>query len=186
MRSLSIYENLYGTKEEILEEFDIFIDCPPRSAETFGHWYKKEDFDPELRAGEHPALISKFDRDFMRNVDFNQGISFSSDLWPIPWQIRFPSRYLLNHIPAWPQKKPKKGRPLDWALDLLVSELSQANMKNKEIATLLRASASKLLFGEVRAYKGTSDKDPFLVRINDIKKRVKKILSKVYPLRQFT
>jgi len=47
-------------------------------------------------------------------------------------------------------------------------------MKNKEIATLLRASADELLCGEVQAYKATSDKDPFLVRINDIQATVPK------------
>jgi len=106
---------------------------------------------------------------------------------PVPWVVRFPHVFFLDNIPPWPRKgQGMKGRPQDWALNLLVYELSQAGMKDKQIASFLRTECPEMLFGEIKNYQGKSDKDPFLVRINDIKKRVKNIVSKAYPFPEST
>jgi hypothetical protein len=99
---------------------------------------------------------------------------------PIPWQIRFPFIFCLETLHPWPVKG--KGRPQDWRLNVLVYELSQAGIKDKEIGNLLRkCPIPNLLFGAIKHYEGTLDKDPILVRINTIKRTVEKAVSQAYP-----
>ena len=94
---------------------------------------------------------------------------------PIPWTVRFPSPSNLNEIPPWPKKgKTIRGRPQNWGKNLIVYELSQAEMRDMEIA--------RLLFGIEKSTEFYPQKDPILVRINTMKETVKKAVSQVYPL----
>jgi hypothetical protein len=111
-------------------------------------------------------------------IELNPGRLLWIEPCPIPWAIRFPLSIYLYSLPPWPEKM---GRPQYWGLNLLVYELSQTGMKDGQIAHLLRRSASNLLFGNVKSYSDSSDKDPLLVRIADIKMKVKEAVSQAYP-----
>lgn len=92
---------------------------------------------------------------------------------PIPYTVRFPLPILLNIFPyltVGRRSFKPKGRPQDWATNLLVYELSRAGMKNMEIA--------RLLFGVEKSTEKWPDKHPILVRIDTIKKTVQKAISK--------
>jgi hypothetical protein len=96
---------------------------------------------------------------------------------PIPWIFRFPSPGDLALLPTFPgEGKQIRGRPSNWAENLLVYELSQAGMKNKQIA--------ELVLGVEKFYK--IDKDPIYVRINTILRTVEKVVSKAYPFPEST
>jgi|GEM_PF-1337872 hypothetical protein len=111
---------------------------------------------------------------------------------PIPYSVRFPLPRLLffnlrfssrfkDRVKIFPdpsfrgrRKERERGRPQNWATNLLVFELSQAGMKNMDIA--------RLLFGIEKSTNHWPDKHPILVRIDDIKKTVQKAVSKAFPL----
>jgi hypothetical protein len=131
----------------------------------------------------------------------NHGISDSFltenfiEFRPIPCSVRFPLPRLLffnlrfssqfkDPVKIFPDlsfrgrdKKKERGRPPNWATNPLVYELSQAGMKNMDIA--------RLLFGIQKSHKSYDEglgKDPILVKINTIKKTVKKVVFQAYPL----
>lgn len=114
---------------------------------------------------------------------FLKGIQYQHEFFPTPYWVRFPLPILFNRFSdhlvngIWS----RKGRPQDWALNLLAYELSQARMRSKTIGSFLRAECSEMLFGIVKNYEGKLDKDPIYVRINALKKTVGRIISKVYP-----
>jgi hypothetical protein len=159
----------------ILEKaFNAFTDFPPYPGETFQQWY-----DSQYYNRNHPAT-QWYRADNLLSLPERLDLAEPP---PIPWVVRFPLPHFLENIPSRP---PKRARPQEWALNLLVYELSQAGLKNAEITKLLRKSG-KLLFGVVKSYKGTSDKDPLLVRIYDIKKkRIEKEVFEAYPLSKST
>jgi len=90
---------------------------------------------------------------------------------PLPWTIRFPCPMFLYEIPGSRKARKGKGRPQDWGFNLLVYELSQAGMKNMDIA--------RQLFG-VKKPPGSIYKEPTLVRINTIKKTIGEAVSQAY------
>lgn len=173
----------------IFEKFGCYKDYPPYENETFPHW--------DDRYEDENMMHCQFLCDqFLNKLENNPDHSIPGH-WPypnllsgiptIPHNIRFPNSLVIEDIPPWRNEgKKKPGRPQDWALNLLIFELSQAGMKNKEISHLIRTSADNLLFGVVKYYDGSSDKDPFLVRINDIKKRVQEVVSQAYPAVRFS
>ncbi len=96
---------------------------------------------------------------------------------PIPWQLHFPHEFLLNKLPHWPEEgMTKRGRPQDWALNLLVYELSKAGAKSMEIASLL--------FDAKKSTETYLSEHQILVRIATIKKTIHKAVSSTYPIPQ--
>lgn len=99
------------------------------------------------------------------------------DPLPIPWIFRFPWP---NYIARLPSSRGKgttfRGRPPKWAENLLIYELSQAGMKNMEIA--------RLLFGVDKSteYRPGNPKHPILVKIAKTKEAMKKIVLESFPL----
>jgi len=68
-----------------------------------------------------------------------------------------------------------KGRPQNWLINLLIYELSEAGMKNMEIARLLFEIDSST------EYWPDETKHPILVKIATIKRAIEKTVSKAYP-----
>jgi hypothetical protein len=93
---------------------------------------------------------------------------------PIPWQIHFPHTFFLDKLPPWPEKKARRGRPQDWALNLLVYDLSRAGAKDMEI--------DRLLFDLKKSTETYLSEHQVLVRIATIKKTVYEAVSNAYPI----
>lgn len=91
---------------------------------------------------------------------------------PLPWTIRFPCPMFLCEIPDSSKARKKKGRPHNWGFNLLVYELSQAGMKDMDIA--------RLLFGVQRSTENYPDKESALVRIYTIKNTIGNAVSQAY------
>ena len=97
----------------------------------------------------------------------------------IPYQIRFPFPRLIDgiHLHGLPMmgKGIGRHRKENWPINLLVYELSEAGMKNMEIA--------RLLFGVEKSTEFRPDeiKHPILVKIAKIKDRVEGYVSEIYP-----
>lgn len=146
-----------------------FMNYSPLPQESFDDW--------EERFGDDD--MNYFDR-FAFSLTQNYKEYFNSfpkytrfKFAPIPHTVRFPLPILLLIFPyltvGRAYFKPK-GRPQDWATNLLVYELSRAGMKNMEIA--------RLLFKVEKSTGKWPDKHPILVRIDTIKETVKKAISK--------
>jgi len=101
---------------------------------------------------------------------------------PIPHHVRFPLPILLSNLSDSPLKDffEKKGRPPKWARNLLIYELSQAGMKDMEIA--------RLLFGVKKSTENWPDKPkhPILAKIYKTKRTMEKIISESYPFESVT
>jgi hypothetical protein len=78
----------------------------------------------------------------------------------------------LYEIPDSSKAKKKKGRPHNWGFNLLVYELSQAGMKDMEIA--------RYFYGIEKSTGNFPDKETTLVRINTIKNTVDRHVSQAY------
>lgn len=194
-------ESIRGWRRKIAQYGfeDMHNDYPPLPNETFDEWNKRP------RSTKKDQLLSQgfFETKTFDNpphadlvtIDFIPGFNYfltdkegkrklitPGDLElmeppPIPWVVRFPSPFLLNKLPPWPEKgKSIKGRPQNWARNLLVYELSQAGMKNMQIA--------RLLFGVDKSteYRPDNPKHPILVKIAKAKKAMKKIVVESFPL----
>jgi hypothetical protein len=155
--------------------FNSFGDASPIPQEEFKMWCDRTSGHTVFPATAYPTVVDFFSEQgkiLILPVELHRVTPP-----PIPWTVRFPTTYFLNKIPPWCNEgKIKSGRPpKDWASNLLVYELSQAGMKNMEVAKLLFRERSEKL-----------DKDPVLVRINTIIKTVEKAISHAYRFPQPT
>ena len=146
------------------------VDYLPLFQESIDDWKAKERFaEYNLRYFERfPFFISGRYKEFFNSLPNYFKVRFA----PIPHSVRFPLPILLNIFPYLKVGRryfKLKGRPQDWGRNLLVYELSQAGMKNMEIA--------RLLFGVEKWTERWPDKHPILVRIDAIKKTVEKAIS---------
>jgi len=154
-------------QQQIEKYFFDFRDCIPRKIDTFQTWefagWVEEDKNGSRRFGIQVAELME-----------NWRVNFP----PIPWVFRFTPRGYLDQvslIPGYGHGKPKRGRPVeDWAKNLLVYELSEAGMRNMEIA--------RLVFGVKKSTENwpSVPKHPILVKIAKVEKAMKRKISKSY------
>jgi hypothetical protein len=184
------YEDL-KRRSAIVDFFSSFGEHPPHPQASFMDWVEAqnepgESYDEQGISGDIPDLETylRARREYLKKEEKVLRDSFEleekDDSWelmlmdplPIPWIFRFPWP---NYIARLPISRGKgttfRGRPPKWAENLLIYELSQAGMKNKQIAELV-LGAEKFC---------RMDKDPIYVRINTILKTVEKAVSKAYP-----
>jgi hypothetical protein len=154
-------------QQQIEKYFFDFRDCIPGKVATYQTWesagWLEEDKNGKRRFGIEVAKLKA-----MWKVDFP----------PIPWIFRFTARGYLDQLPlisGYGSVRLKRGHPIkDWAKNLLVYELSEAGMKNMEIA--------RLVFGVEKSTENwpAEPKHPILVKISKVKKTMKKIISESY------
>lgn len=165
--------------------FDFFfIDFPPLPKETFGDWKGRLDNKCSDYIEKICNEYSRHNRDRGLSIsesNFNAILkSFNNQLngkfAPIPHSIRFPLPILLNDFSRYPLGRllKEKRRPTNWALNLSVYELSQAELKDMEIA--------RLLFGIKKSTERFPKKHSVLSQISNIKKAVQATVSQAYPL----
>lgn len=175
---------LWGKKsKKLVYKLDLFFeDFPPLPGESFEEWNDRLEnycFDYIEKIFEHITspennkglTISKKNFSlFLKSLNKLFNVKFV----PIPHTIRFPSPVLLSDFAHYPMERlfKKKGRPTNWGLNLLVYEFSQAGMKDMQIARLLFGVGSSTYL----------DKHPALVRIENIKKTIGKVVSQAFPL----
>jgi hypothetical protein len=154
-------------QQQIEKYFFDFRDCVPRKIDTYQTWkftgWVEKDKNGERRFGIKVAeLMGKWKINFP----------------PIPWVFRFTPRGYLDQLPLIPgygNDRPPRGRPIqDWPRNLFVYELSQAGMRNMEIA--------RLLFGVKKSTENWrhQPKHPVLVKIARVKKAMEKLVSESY------
>jgi hypothetical protein len=166
----SFADILYSQRFRIDDVFKIIGDFPPRPQQTFVNWHEECSRVSNI----HLDLICtlRFFKD-MDGVVYKIEVPFENPQLfsplPLPWFIRFPLPFFLDKIPPWPPEWITETRRQDFALNLLVYELSQAGIKPKRLADLLRTECPNMLYGVVKDYNGTSGKDPLLSRLYTIK-----------------
>lgn len=122
----------------------------------------------------HPKDIGIIDFDYFVkhvHINLNRRIPFPYNVrFLCPWVDMYGTSIDMNYSLA-----RGKGRPQNWLINLLIYELSEAGMKNMEIA--------RLLFGvdSSTEYWPDETKHPVLVKIATIKRAIGKTISKAYP-----
>ncbi len=121
----------------------------------------------------HPKEMGIIDFDyFLKNVDIKY------PHFPAPHCVRFLHLSVAEHTTSLDKDWSLvcgKGRPQNWLINLLIYELSEAGMKNMEIARLLFEIDSST------EYWPDETKHPILVKIATIKRAIEKTVSKAYP-----
>lgn len=173
-------DNIWKNLIELENDFAIFFEeFPPEQGESIGHWIERDNKSLKLwREIETISLVHVVTEQAAGNPLTNP-LELKTPI-PIPYTVRFPKPCLITRVRSLPAETlfKKKGQPPKWDRNLLIYELSQAGMKNMEIA--------RLLFGVKKSTENWPRilKHPKLVRIADIKKVIRNTVSKAYPVYQ--